>query len=153
LTVLQKPITREALHDALDNLDLPPLSQGRTLTVVVVDDDPKAVEITAAHLRAPGYAVARTYGGREAIEAAQRLRPDLIILDLMMPDVNGFDVAEALAGNPDTANIPLLMVTAKQVTAEERAMFKRHVIDKAKLRSSPFLNEVRRALAPRDKEN
>ncbi len=58
----------------------------------------------------------RAYGGREAIEIARRELPDLIVLDLMMPDVNGFDVVEALQPDPDTARIPILVVTAKQIT-------------------------------------
>ena len=84
--------------------------------MLVVDDDPKAVEVIAAFLPAPAYAVVRAYGGSEAIALAQRLRPDLILLDLMMPDVNGFDVVEALQRNADTARIPILVVTAKQIT-------------------------------------
>ena len=55
----------------------------------------------------------RAYGGREAIEAARLELPDLIVLDLMMPEVNGFDVVEALKQQPDTARIPILVVTAK----------------------------------------
>ena len=55
----------------------------------------------------------RAYGGTEAIVLAQRLRPDLILLDLMMPDVNGFDVVDALQRDADTARIPILVVTAK----------------------------------------
>ena len=58
----------------------------------------------------------RAYGGREAIEAARQELPDLIVLDLMMPDVNGFDVVEALKAQPDTARIPIVVVTAKQIT-------------------------------------
>ena len=58
----------------------------------------------------------RAYGGREAIEIARRELPDLIVLDLMMPEVNGFDVVEALQGRPDTGRIPILVVTAKEIT-------------------------------------
>ena len=68
--------------------------------MLVVDDDPKAVEVIAAFLPRPAYAVVRAYGGAEAIALAQRLRPDLILLDLMMPDVSGFDVVEALQRDP-----------------------------------------------------
>ncbi len=67
----------------------------------------------AAFLPAPAYAVVRAYGGTEAIVLAQRLHPDLILLDLMMPDVSGFDVVDALQRNADTARIPIIVVTAK----------------------------------------
>ena len=83
---------------------MPP--QEHTHTVLVVDDDPKAVEVIAAFLPAPAYTVVRAYGGSEAIALAQRLRPDLILLDLMMPEVSGFDVVEALQRDADTAAHP-----------------------------------------------
>ena len=111
--VLQKPISRAQLKAVARQ---PRPASGRRSaphTVLVVDDDPKAVEVIAAFLPAPAYAVVRAYGGSEAIVLAQRLRPDLILLDLMMPDVNGFDVVEALQRNTDTARIPILVVTAK----------------------------------------
>ena len=71
--------------------------------------------------------VLRAYGGREAIEWRARRVPDLIVLDLMMPDVSGFDVVEALRIDPDTARIPILVVTAKQVTAEDRSKLNGYV--------------------------
>jgi len=73
----------------------------------------------AAFLPAPAYAVVRAYGGSEAIALAQRLRPDLIVLDLMMPEVSGFDVVDALQRDTYTARIPILVVTAKHITAED----------------------------------
>ena len=66
------------------------------IKVLVVDDDPKAVELVAVRIRGMASEVLRAYGGREAIEIARREIPDLIVLDLMMPDVSGFDVVDAL---------------------------------------------------------
>jgi CheY-like chemotaxis protein len=120
--VLQKPISRADLHSALADIGLhPSLLPEKRLTILVVDDDPKAVEIIAIHLRDTGYAIVRAYGGREAIEAACRLLPDLIVLDLMMPEVNGFDVVLALKNRIDTARIPVLVVTSKEITTEDRS--------------------------------
>jgi CheY-like chemotaxis protein len=122
-------------------------------TILVVDDDPKAVEVIAGFLPAPAYAVVRAYGGGEAIILAQRLHPDLILLDLMMPDVSGFDVIEALQCNTDTASIPVLVVTAKQLTPDDQAAFYHEtgkavqVVDKAGFNRESFLAEVRRALS------
>ena len=93
--------------------------------MLVVDDDPKAVELIAVRILGLAGNVLRAYGGREAIEIAQQELPDLIVLDLMMPEVNGFDVVEALHEHPDTARIPILVVTAKQITAEDRARLER----------------------------
>ncbi len=111
--VMQKPISRLELYESLTDLGLFPVSQGHTLKVLVVDDDPKAVELIAVRVLGLASTVLRAYGGREAIETARRELPDLIVLDLIMPDVNGFDVVEALQLHPDTARIPILVVTAK----------------------------------------
>ena len=149
--VLQKPVSRAQLKTALTNLGLHP-AQGQSLTVLVVDDDPKAIEVIAAFLTAPAYAVVRAYGGSEAIEMAQRLRPDLILLDLMMPDVNGFDVVAALQRHADTAAIPILVVTAKQISALDRVALNSNagkiipIVEKAGFNRSTFIAEVRRAL-------
>ncbi len=150
--VLQKPISRSQLKAALAGLGL--CHDGEhAYTVLVVDDDPKAVEVIATFLPAPTYAVVRAYGGSEAIALAERLRPDLILLDLMMPEVNGFDVVDALQRSPDTASIPILVVTAKQITAEDRAVLGSHtdvvihIVEKTGFNQARFLAEVRRALA------
>jgi CheY-like chemotaxis protein len=118
--VMQKPISRQELHEALVDLGLFPLASGDSLRVLVVDDDPKAVELMAAGIAGMANTVLRAYGGREAIDTARRERPDVILLDLLMPEVNGFDVVAALNGEADTARIPILVVTAKTVTAEDR---------------------------------
>jgi len=149
--VLQKPISRAQLKASLDHLGLS-ATPGRTRTVLVVDDDPKAVEVIATFLPAPAYAVVRAYGGSEAIALAARLRPDLILLDLMMPGVSGFEVAEALQSNPDTARIPILVVTAKSITSQDRETLNRdpgkviHVVEKSGFNRAHFMTEVRRAL-------
>jgi PAS domain S-box-containing protein len=149
--ILQKPISRALLKSSLANLGLFEPQQ-RTRTVLVVDDDPKAVEVIAALLPTPAYAVVRAYGGSEAITLAQRVGPDLILLDLMMPDVNGFDVVDALQRNIETARIPVLVVTAKDITELDRAALNRdpnrriHVVEKSGFNRQGFMDEVRRAL-------
>jgi PAS domain S-box-containing protein len=149
--VLQKPISRLQLNSALAELGLHPTQQ-HTHTVLVVDDDPKAVEVIAAFLPHPDYAVVRAYGGAEAIVLAQSLRPDLILLDLMMPYVDGFDVVEALQRGASTARIPILVVTAKHISKSDHAALnhgKEHVIrivPKAGFNRIHFMDEVRRAL-------
>jgi CheY-like chemotaxis protein len=105
-------------------------------------------------IRLSGFAdtVLRAYGGREAIEQARRELPDLIVLDLMMPDVNGFDVVEALNEQADTAGIPVLVVTAKKITAEDHAILNGNVasiMEKVKFDFDHFTTEVKRALSGR----
>ena len=150
--VLEKPISRKTLYESLADLRLFPLSRGRKLKVLVVDDDPKAVELIAVYTQDLASPVLRAYGGREAIDVALRELPDVIVLDLMMPEVTGFDVVAALNQHPDTARIPILVVTAKLITAEERAALSRSVttiMEKAGPDPDRFIAEVRRAMSGR----
>jgi CheY-like chemotaxis protein len=150
--VMQKPISRQELYESLVDLGLFPTAAGRTLKVLVVDDDPKAVELIAIRITELASAVLKAYGGREAIALAQQELPDVIVLDLMMPDVNGFDVVAALNEHPDTARIPILVVTAKQITGEDRAKLSGYVtaiMEKAEVGRDRFTTEVRRAMSGR----
>jgi CheY-like chemotaxis protein len=152
--VLQKPVSRDALVEALIGIGLYPPVPGHMFRVLVVDDEPKAVELIAVRLQGLAATVERAYGGREAIEAVRRERPDLIVLDLMMPEVNGFDVVEALLKQPHTAGIPILVVTAKQITSEDRGRLGGNVTNilrKAEFDTYGFLTEVRRAMAGRQR--
>jgi CheY-like chemotaxis protein len=80
------------------------------------------------------------------------VKPDLILLDLMMPNVNGFDVVGALQGDTDTASIPILVLTARHVTALDRETLRQkagrpiRIVDKAGFGRAAFLAEVQRAL-------
>ena len=87
-------ISRQELYESLVELGLFPPAHRQTLKVLVVDDDPKAVELIAVRILGLASTVLRAYGGQEAIEIARRELPDLIVLDLMMPEVNGFDVVD-----------------------------------------------------------
>ncbi len=150
--VMQKPISRQEFYDSLVELGLIPLAPGRTLKVLVVDDDPKAVELIAVRILDLANTVVRAYGGREAIEAARRELPDLIVLDLMMPDVTGFEVVEALREDANTACIPILVVTAKRITAEDRVKLNGYVstiMEKGDFTAGRFATEVRRAMTGR----
>jgi PAS domain S-box-containing protein len=150
--VLQKPISRHEFYDALVGLGLFPIAPGQPLKILVVDDDPKAVELIAARLLSLASTVLRAYGGREGIDAAKREKPDLIVLDLMMPEISGFDVVSVLQENPDTAAIPILVVTAKTITPEDRHKLNGYVMaimEKSTFDRDHFIAEVRRAMAGR----
>jgi CheY-like chemotaxis protein len=145
--VLQKPIERESLIALLEKLGLrgvpPPI-------VLVVDDDPAAVETADSYLQAAGIKTLRAYGGRQAIDLALARRPALLVLDIMMPEVSGFDVVAALKADPYGRSIPIVIVTAKSLSAAERAELNGQVlrvVDKAGFSSDDFVSEVRRALA------
>jgi CheY-like chemotaxis protein len=140
------------LYESLADLGVFPLPQGQRLKVLVVDDDPKAVELIAVRIGSLASTVLRAHGGREAIDAARRELPDVIVLDLMMPEVNGFDVVEGLKDRPATARIPILVVTAKRITTEDRAKLNRYVttiLEKAEFDPGRLAAEIRRAMSGR----
>jgi CheY-like chemotaxis protein len=150
--VMQKPISRQELSDSLVELGLFPRALGQTLKVLVVDDDPRAVELIAFRMADLASTVLRAHGGREAIDVAREQLPDLIVLDLMMPDVNGFDVVEALQERAETARIPILVVTAKDRSAEELSRLNglvSAVVEKGSFDRHRLSAEVRRAMSGR----
>ncbi len=150
--VMEKPMSRQELYESLVVLGLFPVAQGGTLKVLVVDDDPKAVELVAVRFTGLASTILRAYGGAEAIDIATNQLPDLIVLDLMMPEVNGFDVVEALRANPETVRIPILVMTAKQVTPDDRArlvMGETMLVEKGDLDRDRFMSEVGRAMSGR----
>jgi PAS domain S-box-containing protein len=152
--VMQKPMSRQELSDSLAELGLLPVGRGQTLKVLVVDDDADSVELTAVRMQGLASSVLRAYGGHEAIDTAKREQPDLIVLDLMMPDVNGFDVVHALSQDPATAGIAIIVITAKQLTADDRVKlngFVTAIMEKVGFRTDHFIGEVRRAMSRRQK--
>jgi PAS domain S-box-containing protein len=150
--VIQKPVSRQELYESLAELGLFPVADGRSLKVLVVDDDPKVVELVAVRIAGEAITVLRAYGGQNAIDIAHLELPDVIVLDLMMPEVNGFDVVEALQQTSDTAAIPIIVVTAKQITPEDRAKlngFVATIVEKSEFDRDRFTTEVRRAMSGR----
>lgn len=79
--------------------------------VLVVDDEPDVVMIIKTTLQAEGYDVVSANNGKDALEEAFETRPDLIVLDVMMPGMTGFDVLKELKANESTATVPIVMLT------------------------------------------
>ena len=146
--VLQKPVTQQMMHEALASLDLRPPGKGK-LSVLVVDDDPRSVDIVSEFLRKADCNPICAYDGRAGVASALEAQPDLIVLDLMMPGMSGFEVVEILKGDSRTAVIPVLILTAKQILPEERELLNGHVlkiVEKSDFNHGRFISEVRRAL-------
>ncbi len=149
--VLQKPVGREQLVRALHAMGFP-CSGAQSQTLLVIDDDPKAVQLLCNYLTPAGFTVLSAFGGQEGIEMARRELPDLIVLDLMMPEVNGFDVVDALKLEPGTAAIPIIILTAQSISLQERAMLGadvQQVMEKSGFQHDQFVSEVRLAMAQR----
>ena len=150
--VMGKPISRPQLYEALADIGLFPLADGRAIKVLIVDDDPKAVELIAVRMLGLASTILRAYGGAAAIEMAREELPDLIVLDLVMPGVNGFDVVDALHRDPATAGIPVMVMTAKDLSPEDRNRLSESVstiMEKSDLSGDRVTAEVRRAMSGR----
>lgn len=80
--------------------------------ILVVDDEPEILELFEATLRTLGVAVVSAWNGDEALQQVKRERPRLILLDLMMPRMSGFHVLSQLSSDPETADIPVIVVSA-----------------------------------------
>jgi len=80
--------------------------------ILVVDDEPDVVEMIKAALESASYQVIAAYNGKEGIEKAKREKPDAIILDIMMPEKDGFVACKELKGDPTCKDIPILILTA-----------------------------------------
>lgn len=92
-------------HDSVTH----PTIDKQSKTILVVDDDPMIRELLRQELEADGYAVCECADGMEALNLVKREKPDLIILDIMMPKINGFDVAAILKNDPNTMKIPIII--------------------------------------------
>ena len=117
--------------------------------ILIVDDYPDALDIWTFYLRSMGYRVSTAGDGAEAIAQAELLMPDLIVLDLELPLVSGFDVAKRLRANPDTQFIPLIAATGyshlKQLDRARDAGFDHIVIKPCD--PDMLLEEIERLLA------
>lgn len=87
--------------------------------ILVIDDEQLIVKSTCILLRHMGYRTLEAYSGAEGLQAARRERPDLILLDLVMPDPDGWRVLSLLQGDAATADIPVIIFTAKEYANAE----------------------------------
>ena len=88
-------------------------------SILVVDDDPDIARFVEVNLRSAGYDVSVASDGEQALEKAGLLRPDLVLLDVMMPRIDGFEVAHRLRRNPQTSTTSIIMLTAKALATDK----------------------------------
>jgi DNA-binding response OmpR family regulator len=81
--------------------------------VLVIDDEPGIIEIVEANLEGDGFSVISASNGKEGLEKIKSEKPELVVLDVMMPEMDGWEVLRRVEQDPDTAGLPVIMLTAK----------------------------------------
>jgi signal transduction histidine kinase/DNA-binding response OmpR family regulator len=114
---LVKPVGKEELLAALYRAAAMP---ERTHTVVAIDDDPMAIELVRASLEPEGWTVVGAATGQEGLALIRERQPSAVLLDLLMPGMDGFEVVEALRADPDTKSIPVVILTSKSMTQQDK---------------------------------
>src|SRR2546423_10461142 len=114
-----KPLDRKRLLESMSK-HAQPSSEGAQPLVLAIDDDPVVATVLRSVLAPAGFRVETAGLGREGIEIARRKQPALIIVDLLLPDISGFEVLEALAADPRTAGLPVIALTGANRSPADR---------------------------------
>ena len=144
---LTKPVDREKLVQVIRRL-----AAGASGPVLVVDDDPEARAMIRRQLDATGWAVAEAGDGREALQRARERTPSAVVLDLMMPVMDGFEFIREFREDEAFASVPVVVVTAKSLDTAEREMLRSQVeavLEKGAYTREDLLDQVRQALRVR----
>ncbi|HDN28020.1 MAG TPA: response regulator [Thioploca sp.] len=145
-SVLPKPINREQLQTVLNKyLDVQQPGQ----RVMLVEDDAVTQNMMDSLLKKAGLVVLKAANGRSALEQLHHQLPDLILLDLMMPEMDGFELVARLQENPQWRTIPVVVLTAKDITQADRQLLNNHVIsifEKGAYHTHELLEEIRKSL-------
>jgi threonine synthase len=136
----QTSVPREGLQAALANLD-----EKTTSILIVEDSEDDALLIQRLLSGRKAYRIFHAKDGLEGLAQSRTLRPDLIVADLMMPNLDGFGLVEELRRDPRTREIPIVVVSAKDISSEERQRLNGHieaVYQKGSLQSRKFVEQV-----------
>jgi signal transduction histidine kinase/CheY-like chemotaxis protein len=118
---LVKPVQRDALLACLDRIGLRASATDRPPRILAIDDEPAALQLVEGYLAGSGFDLLQASSGREALDIVQEHDVDLVICDLLMPDIDGFGVVARLKADARTAPIPILICTAHDLSATEKA--------------------------------
>jgi CheY-like chemotaxis protein len=125
---------------------------GREARVLVIDDDPGTREVLRRALAREGWTVAVAVDGYKGLAFLRRSRPAVVLLDLMMPGMDGFEVLHAMRRNETWRDIPVVVITARDLTREEADWLTRHaeaVFQKGAYERGELIDEVERMVARR----
>jgi signal transduction histidine kinase/CheY-like chemotaxis protein len=137
-----KPVDRERLLDRIRQL-----TRNNRPRLLLIDDDQAVHALLDEQMARLGYTIESAFTGESGVQAAKETAPDVIILDLMMPGMSGFEVAGALKESPETANIPIVVLTSKEISADDRRELQSKVtsfVQKGKSAREQLVTEIRR---------
>lgn len=110
--------------------------QGQTQKIVYIEDEPDMIDLVRLILSRKGWQVIGAHGGKEGLEIVQRESPNLVLLDLMMPDMDGWEVYQRMRANETTRSIPVIVITAKAQNIDK--VFGLHVAKVDEYLTKPF---------------
>ena len=143
---LTKPVDRELLHKTLSRYHC----TDAVCTVLLVEDDVETRTLMASTLKKAGWIVSEAGNGQQALDVLTDVQPHLVLLDLMMPVMDGFGFLAAMRAKPEWQHIPVIVLTAKDLTAEDRARLAgnvEEVLQKTACTREQLLEHVRAAVA------
>jgi len=143
-----KPFQKKAILSALNRI---PVVGAKN--VLVVDDEASAVDLLTQILQEEGYHVKGVFNGKEALDVLQTKPQDIILLDLLMPEMDGFEVIQKIKAHHDWCNIPIIVVTAKDLTDKEWNILNKSVdsiIQKSGLSEDNLMDEIQTLLKKYD---
>lgn len=150
---LVKPVEAQELVRTVRRV-IPARGSGdRKVKILIMDDDPMVLELMEAMLEPAHYSVLRAGGGVQGLRLARERSPDLIVIDLLMPDLDGFEVVDHLKHDPRTANIPIVILTGKTLTPEEKTRLNgriNHLARKGEFSRADFVRVLRSMLVQRE---
>ena len=141
-----KPVEKQVLLRKLKSLE----KMTKIRRVLVVDNEPETVRLIGSVLKEEGYQVVTAYNSKDAIRSIQDVRPDLIVLNLTMPEVSGFDVIEYLKTGEGVKDIPLIVLTRRDLTEEEMDELNgkiQGIINKGILTKEDLLKEIKETIS------
>jgi PAS domain S-box-containing protein len=144
---LLKPLDPVAVQEALDRVIVQ--NGHKPKHVLVVDDDPNVADILRQFLPESDFSLASALDGVAGLQAIEAKRPDILLLDLLMPKLDGFGVIERLRADPSTRDLPIIVISAKDLTAKEASCLKETVamvIKKQGFQGEKLVEEINRVL-------
>jgi CheY-like chemotaxis protein len=143
---LVKPFVQDDLLKAIKRMN----QDGQLREILVVDDDPDDLRLTQKMIENNGnFRVTTAENGKDALEIMTATTPDMIILDLFMPGLNGFDLLEIIKADPNMSQIPILILTGADLTAEQQNQlsdFENHLFTKGNLKEADLLQYIKDSL-------